>query len=260
VIPLPVIVPDWPAPVGVGALSTTRLGGVSRGRFGAIDGSPQGLNLGEHVDDDPGAVRVNRERLAARLPGPVRWLRQVHGVAVHDADAPGAQAPDPAPVADAAVTGRPGTVLGIMTADCLPILLTDRDGRMVGAAHAGWRGLAQGVAEATVDAMRARLGADARLLAWLGPAIGPLAFEVGDEVREAFCDADAAADRAFVATGAPGKWRADLYRLARLRLAARDVDAVYGADRCTALEPQQFYSHRRDRGSGRMASLVWLAG
>jgi YfiH family protein len=355
---LPGIVPEWPAPAGVGAFSTTRLGGVSAGRFGAADGSPHGLNLGDHVGDDPDAVRINRARLAAQVPGPVLWLRQVHGVAVHDADAQAIGAPSaagrdaatqdaatrdaaaqyaatrdaatqyaatrdaatqyaatrdaasqdaasldaatqgratqyaatldtagraaapagppdphaagprspssvpdplPAPVADAAITACPGTVLAIMTADCLPILLADREGRMVGAAHAGWRGLAAGVAEATVDAMRARLGADASLLAWLGPAIGPRAFEVGEEVRAAFCDLDASAAQAFERADEPGKWRADLYRLARLRLASRGVEAVYGGDRCTVLEPRHFYSHRRDRSSGRMASLVWLA-
>lgn len=265
---LPGIVPAWPAPVGVGAFSSTRLGGVSAGRFGAADGAPRGLNLGDHVGDDPEAVRTNRARLAGQVPGAVVWLRQVHGTAVHDADAQAVDvlppsagiAPDPLPlpVADAAITARTGIVLAIMTADCLPILLADREGRMVGAAHAGWRGLAAGVAEATVDAMRARLGADAPLLAWLGPAIGPRSFEVGDEVRAAFCDADPRAGPAFAQAAEPGKWLADLYRLARLRLASRGVEAVHGGDRCTMLEPQHFYSHRRDRSSGRMASLVWL--
>jgi YfiH family protein len=262
---LPGIVPAWGAPANVGAFVTTRLGGVSAGRFGAADGAASGLNLGEHVGDDPAAVRENRARLAARLPGRVRWLQQVHGVAVHDADTQAEEGADPAggqaiPIADAAVCTRPGTVLAIMTADCLPILLADPGGRMVGAAHAGWRGLAAGVVEATVDAMRARLGAQAPLLAWLGPAIGPRSFEVGEDVRAAFCDPDAAARAAFEPGDSPGKWRADLYRLARLRLAARGILEVTGGDRCTVLEPRHFYSHRRDRSSGRMASLVWLVG
>jgi len=254
--PWPGIVPEWSAPSAVHALVTTRAGGVSAGPFGLQDGSPGGLNLGLHVGDDPAAVSENRARLERILPAPVRWLEQVHGTAVHDADAPWNGT---LPVADAAVTLRPGVVLAVMTADCLPILLADEDGRGVGVAHAGWRGLAAGVAEATVDALRARLGPDARLTAWLGPAIGPSAFEVGDEVRQAFCDDDLAAASAFVPGAAPGKWWADLYALARRRLAARGVVQVGGGQACTVTAPQHFYSHRRDRRSGRMASLIWLA-
>ena len=255
---LPGLSPQWPVPARVRAFVTVRAGGVSAGAFGLDGGAPGGLNLGDHVGDDPVSVAENRARLRAMLPGPVRWLQQVHGTAVHDADAPWDG--EEAPVADAAVATRPGTVLAVMTADCLPILLADASGRAVGAAHAGWRGLAAGVAETTVDALRARVGADAPLLAWLGPAIGPAAFEVGDEVREAFCDADAASAHAFAPGAAPGKWWADLYALARRRLASRGVDRIHGGGLCTVADPRRFYSHRRDRRSGRFASLVWLAG
>jgi len=253
----PGLVPDWRAPSAVRALVTTRTGGVSEGAFGLQGGAPGGLNLGLHVGDDPGAVAENRARLERFLPGPVRWLAQIHGTGVHDADAPWDGVP---PVADAAITLRPGVVLAVMTADCLPILLADEAGRGVAVAHAGWRGLAAGVAEATVDALLARLGQSATLTAWLGPAIGPRAFEVGDEVRQAFCDADPESSSSFVPGLAPGKWWADLYALARRRLAARGVVRVDGGTACTVSEPQRFYSHRRDRRSGRMASLIWLAG
>lgn len=255
---LPGLVPDWPAFGAVRAFVTTRAGGVSSGAYGLDGGVTGGLNLGDHVGDDPRAVLENRARLQAALPGPVRWLQQVHGITVHDGDS--AWAGDGAPVADAAVTTRAGTVLAVMTADCLPILLADASGRAVGAAHAGWRGLAAGVAEAAVDAMRARLGGDARVLAWLGPAIGPDAFEVGDEVRQAFCDLDGGAGVAFRPGRAPGKWWADLYALARRRLASRGVHEVAGGGLCTVADRTRFYSHRRDRRSGRFASLVWLTG
>ena len=254
--PLPGLLPDWPVSAAVRGFVTVREGGVSAGPFGAAGGAARGLNLGDHVGDDPVAVRANRARLEAGLPGPVRWLRQVHGIAVHDADA---SAPDAPAVADAAITTRPGTVIAVMTADCLPVLMADARGRGVGIAHAGWRGLAAGVLEATVDAMRARLGGDTPLQAWLGPAIGPAAFEVGDEVREAFCALDASAAKAFVPGPAPGKWLADLYALARLRLASRGVTDVSGGGLCTVTDATRFYSHRRDRPSGRLASLVWLA-
>lgn len=287
---LPRIVPEWRAPGRVAAFSTVRAGGVSGREFGTEDGASGGLNLGDHVGDDPNAVGTNRARLEAAVGSPIRWLRQVHGIAVHDADeasllaahrsggtdgspvagtssairgsttASGPSAADEPPAADAAITGRSDVVLAVMTADCLPILFADTRGRMVGVAHAGWRGLAGGVAEATVDAMRARLGADAAFLAWLGPAIGPAAFEVGADVRDAFCDRDARASAAFVADSHTGKWRADLYRLARQRLASRGVVDVSGGDRCTVTEARYFYSHRRDRRGGRMASLVRLLG
>jgi hypothetical protein len=162
------------------------------------------------------------------------------------------------PRADAAITSMPGAVLSIMTADCLPILLTDEQGAAIACAHAGWRGLAGGVIEASVHALRTRLGAQARLMAWLGPAIGPSAFEVGDEVRAAFCDQDADALRAFAPGPIAGKWWADLYALAHRRLQACGVEQVSGAVCCTVSDPQRFYSHRRDRVSGRMVSLLWI--
>lgn len=253
----PGLVPDWAAPASVGAFSTTRAGGVSIGCFGLADGRIGGLNLGDHVGDDPAAVAANRARLQAAVPGPIRWLAQVHGVAVHDADA-ALPAGAPPPVADAAVCTRPGVVLAVMTADCLPVLFADADGRAVGVAHAGWRGLAAGVLEATVDAMRARVGRDAPLLAWLGPAIGRTAFEVGDEVRAAFCDRDPEAASAFSVGVRPGKWFADLDAIARVRLARVGVPHAAGGGHCTVGDAERFYSHRRDGRSGRMASLVWL--
>ena len=239
------IVPDWPAPRGVRALVTTRAGGVS-------DGPYAGCNLGDHVGDDPAAVAANRAQLTAALDGagPVLWLDQVHGTGVVGADdwAPGA-------VADASWSGRPGPACAVLTADCLPVLFCARDGSRVAAAHAGWRGLAAGVLEATVAALDADPGA---LLAWLGPAIGPAAYEVDATVREAFVAGDAATATAFVATR-PGHWLADLYALARRRLALAGVDAVYGGGLCTASDPARFYSYRRDGVTGRMASLVWLS-
>lgn len=246
--------PDWHGPAGVGSWSTLRTGGVSGGRFGSAEGDAIGLNLGQHVGDDPQAVAINRARLAALLPAPVRWLEQVHGIDVHDADA---DAPDWPPRADAAVTTRTDRVLAVMTADCLPILLAAADGSVVGVAHAGWRGLAAGVIEAAVLALRQRMPSSAAVHAWLGPAIGAAAFEVGDEVRAAFCDRDPAAADAFVPGVRDGKWLADLQRLARRRLARLDVERVAGGERCTVADPVRFYSHRRDGRSGRMASLVW---
>jgi len=256
---LPGIAPDWAVSDRVCAWATLRTGGVSAGDFGAADGAPVGLNLGEHVGDDPDAVSQNRARLQAVLPGPICWLQQVHGIDVHQADsAVSAGQPAPVPTADAAITMRAGQVLAIMTADCLPLLLADVQGRIVGAVHAGWRGLAAGVIETTVDAMRARLGEDAELAAWLGPAIGPASFEVGQEVRDAFCDQDGRASSAFMPGPVEGKYWGDLYALARRRLASRGVTSVSGGELCTVRDPARFYSHRRDRRTGRMASLVWL--
>lgn len=253
---LPGIVPNWTVSPRVGAFVTTRLGGCSAGRYGDASGQARGLNLGDHVGDDPVHVAANRARLQAALAAPVLWMEQVHGVTVHVADRSAAS--QGVPRADAAVTASPGAVLAIMTADCLPVLLADARGRMIGCAHAGWRGLASGVIEATVDAMRERLGPQAQFQAWLGPAIGPSAFEVGEEVRAAFCDQDAEASRAFSPGPVAGKWLADLYALARRRLLAREVSVVSGGDACTVSDSQRFYSHRRDRVSGRMASLIWI--
>ncbi len=239
------IIPDWPAPACVRAAVTTRRGGSSRGPY-------ESFNLGDQVGDDPEAVRRNRARLRERLrlsSDPV-WLKQVHGTAVVD----GAIAV-PGTTADGAWCDRPGVVLGVLTADCLPVLLCDRSGTRVAALHAGWRGLAAGVIERGVEA----LGGDgAGLLAWLGPAIGPQTYEVGDEVRDAFVAADPRAGAAFAPHG-PSKWLADLYRLAHRRLAALGVTAVHGGGRCTFREHEHFYSHRRDRVTGRMAAIIWIA-
>lgn len=257
------LVPDWPAPARVRALSTTRQGGVSKGLYGLAGGAPGGLNVGTHVGDDPADVARNRARLAACLPSMPQWLEQVHGCAVATVDhvaAPGA----PVPQADASLAVATGHVCAVMTADCLPVLLCDARGTVVGAAHAGWRGLCSGVIEATLSRMQAAAGAGApRWLAWLGPAIGPDAFEVGAEVRDAFlaqarADEQAAVAAAFRA-GAPGKYLADIYALARTRLARAGCTEVYGGDACTVADAGRFYSYRREGVTGRMASLVWLA-
>lgn len=238
--------PDWPAPEHVRALVTTRKGGVSRGAYAS-------LNLGAHVGDDPAAVAENRRRLveAATLPAEPTWLSQVHGLGVAKLSAdsrPGIEA-------DAAMTDVPEVVCAVLTADCLPVLFCDRSGTRVAAAHAGWRGLAGGVLEATVAAMDTP---PEDLHAWLGPAIGPAAFEVGDEVREAFVTRHPVTDTAFVPSPA-GRWLADLYTLARLRLAACGVHSVHGGGECTVTDAQRFYSYRRDGDTGRMASMVWLS-
>lgn len=238
------LVPDWPVPAPVRTLQTTRAGGVSTGPYAA-------LNLGDHVSDDPAAVARNRALLRADLPAEPVWMRQVHGNVVADADcATGV------PEADAAFARRPGTVCAVMTADCLPLLLCDQAGTVVAAAHAGWRGLAEGVVEATVQAMQT---APEKLLVWLGPAIGPQAFEVGEDVRQAFLKHDLQAGQAFVAhPSASEKWLADIYLLARQRLALLGVTRVYGGGLCTYSDKNRFYSYRRDGATGRMASLIWL--
>ena len=236
------IVPDWPAPPGVRALVTTRDGGVSTGGYAS-------LNLAAHVGDDAAAVAENRRRLRTHLPAEPAWLSQVHGVHVVDALAASANVE-----ADAAVARAPGAVCAVLTADCLPVLLCDESGTMVAAAHAGWRGLAGGVIEATVQAMAV---APQRLLAYLGPAIGPQSFEVGPEVREAFLAHSAEAASAFVAKG-DDKFFADLYRLATQRLRALGTVRIFGGGRCTLREAGLFYSYRRDHTTGRMASLVWM--
>jgi hypothetical protein len=247
-----VLIPDWPGlPANVGALSTLRGGGISRAPYddGAGGG---GLNLGTHVGDDPAAVAQNRARLRAMLPAEPAWLTQVHGTVVLDA-----AAVHGAPQADASIASRPGVVCAIMTADCLPVLFCDAQGRVAGVAHAGWRGLAAGVLENTIAAMRAAGAGE--ILAWLGPAIGPASFEVGEEVRQAFVAADPKADAAFVANlKAPGKHFADIYHLARLALRRQGVAQIAGGGFCTVIERERFYSYRRDSITGRMASLIWL--
>ncbi|MFA5530542.1 MAG: peptidoglycan editing factor PgeF [Thiohalomonadaceae bacterium] len=238
------IFPDWPVPAHVRAAVTTRAGGVSVGPYAS-------LNLGDHVGDEPAAVVENRARLVQvlRLPAEPRWLKQVHGTCALDAAAAigGCEA-------DAAFTALPGVVCAVLTADCLPVLFCDRAGTRVAAAHAGWRGLAAGVLERTMDTLGT---APADVLAWLGPAIGPQAFQVGEEVRTAFVSQDQAAATAFRPHG-EGRWLADLYALARLRLSRHGVAAVYGGGLCTFSDPARFFSYRRDGATGRMASLIWL--
>lgn len=238
------ITPDWPAPANVKAISTTRYGGASMGPF-------HSMNLGDHVGDDPAVVQVNRlfVEKALLLPSAPRWLKQVHGTTVVDA-----AEDDPGVEADGSFSSRPGTVCAVMTADCLPLLLCDRTGTRVAALHAGWRGLANGIVEAGVKAL---VIPGTELMAWLGPAIGPAAFEVGEEVRQAFVARDPRAAGAFTQAGG-GKWLADIYRLAHLRLAALGVEQVYGGGFCTYTDSARFFSYRRDGVTGRMATLIWL--
>jgi YfiH family protein len=245
------IFPEWLAPGNVGALSTTRLGGVSSGPYGDVSGK-EGLNLGAHVEDDPECVRMNRAKLRAVMPAEPAWLVQVHGNTVVDA------ATVSAPVeADASIATVPGVVCAIQTADCLPVLFCDIEGKAVGAAHAGWRGLASGVLENTIRRMRDAGAGD--ILAWLGPAIGPGRFEVGQDVYDAFtAHQPEAADAFKPIPGMQGKYLADIYLLARQRLATQGVTRISGGGFCTVSDAVRFYSFRRDRITGRMASLIWL--
>lgn len=233
--------PDWPAPPTVHAWVTER---GSAARYGT-------LNLATHVGDDANSVAANRRRLrtALALPAEPRWLEQVHGTRVLDLDR------DHEGPADGAVTTRVGTVCAVLTADCLPVLFCDRAGRRVGVAHAGWRGLLDGVLPATLAALDVP---PAELLAWLGPAISQGAYEVGADVRDAFVARSSAAARHF-APNARDRWQADLYGLARDALAATGVEAVYGGGACTFKEATRFFSHRREAPCGRMATLVWLS-
>jgi YfiH family protein len=238
------IVPDWRDPSGVKALVTTRAGGVSAGPYAS-------LNLGFSTGDDRHAVEANRNRLRALLPEEPRWLKQIHGAGVVDAEFAADR-----PEADAAVAREAGTVCAILVADCLPVLFCDRSGSMVAAAHAGWRGLAAGVIDNTVAAIR-RCGIPAEaILAYIGPGIGPAAFEVGEEVRAAFVSRDRAAASAF-RPHATGKWLADLPALARGALERSGVTAIYGGNLCTYSDPERFFSYRRDKVTGRMAALIW---
>ncbi len=235
------ITPDWPAPPNVQAIQTTRCGGVSIAPYA-------NLNLGDHVGDDPSAVAENRRLLLTHLPGEPVWLKQVHGTHCLDAATAVAGAE-----ADAAFTRQPGVVCAVMTADCLPVLLCDVAGTVVAAAHAGWRGLVAGVLEQTVAAMN--VPAD-QLIAWLGPAIGPQHFEVGDDVRMAFLNQHPHNEFAF-SPKTNGKCLCDLYALARLRLEAIGLRRITSADFCTAGDPDRFFSYRRDGTTGRMATLIW---
>jgi len=242
------ITPDWPAPPRVHAFVTTRSGGVSEGEYAS-------MNLGASSGDDPDKVARNRAIARDHLPSDPFYLAQVHGadVATPGPDA-GAGPRGPAPKADAAVTGAADTVCVVLTADCMPVFFTNADGARIGVAHAGWRGLAAGVLESTVAAMGGEPG---DLIAWMGPAIGPDAFEVGPEVREAFVGADPAAAAAFRAHR-PGKFMADLYTLARRRLARAGVRRIHGGGFCTYHERERFFSYRRVRQSGRMGAFIWI--
>ncbi|KAF1719740.1 peptidoglycan editing factor PgeF [Pseudoxanthomonas wuyuanensis] len=252
----PALWADWPVPPRVRAFTTLRHG--LGGSLPPLDS----FNLGARCGDDPQTAARNRTALEQHfaLPSSPHWLQQVHGTGVlrFDAAAP-TPAPTPAgegaePVADASVTSTPGVVLAILTADCLPVVFAAEDGSAVGAAHAGWRGLAGGVLENTVAAMDV---APERIVAWLGPAAGPQAYEVGEDMFDAFVSRDARAASAFTATR-PGHWNADLYGLARQRLAEAGVTRVSGGGLCTISDPQRFYSYRRDARTGRMATVVWM--
>jgi YfiH family protein len=270
------IYPDWPAPANVKALQTTRLGGISAAPYDT-------LNLGLHVGDEPVRVNRNRQMLEPLLPSEPVWLEQVHGTVVANADAVGCRVrprhggaehsgagvaashllPQSAGYAsnvsevqaDACIARQRGAVCVIMTADCLPVLLCDEAGTVVGAAHAGWKGLAAGVIEVTVKEMDVE---PHKLMAWLGPAIGPHAFEVGAEVRATFLEHDNKADVAFTAHGAEGKYQADIYLLARQRLNALGITRISGGILCTYHQKDKFFSYRRDGVTGRMGTFIWL--
>ena len=237
------IVPDWPAPSQVHALITTRAGGVSVGPYAS-------MNPADHVGDEIESVVRNRDLLRVALPNTPHWLKQVHSARVHSIEGTAQGVPE----ADASVTRLPNEVCVVLTADCLPVLFCAADGAEVGVAHAGWRGLESGILEHTVHAMRTP---GEQLLAYLGPAIGPAAFEVGAEVREAFMRTDPQAAQAFQTTHIPGKYLADIYQLARQRLARVGLTQVFGGGLCTYADAQRFYSYRRDGATGRMASLIW---
>jgi len=236
------IFPDWPAPKNIKAVTTTRIGGHSQVPFDSF-------NLAAHVDDDPDTITQNRKTLITtlQLPAEPVWLEQVHSAIVIDTSTQDRKA-------DASVATQTGCVCAVMTADCLPVLFCNQQGTQVAAAHAGWRGLADGILESTVKTMKSPAN---ELMAWLGPAIGPDVFEVGDEVRDAFINYLPQAEQAFRQTR-PGHWLADLYLLARQRLAQQGITEIYGGDFCTYTEKKRFYSYRRDGKTGRMASLIWM--
>jgi polyphenol oxidase len=238
------IVPHWPVPPHVHAFVTTRAGGVSTPPFDT-------LNLGFVTGDAVTAVTENRRRLRAVVPHEPRWLKQVHGARVLEAETI-----ENRPEADAAFAREPRTVCAILVADCLPVLFCDKAGGVVAAAHAGWRGLAAGVLDNTVAAMRDTGAHPSDILAYIGPGIGPAAFEVGDDVRTAYVSRDAAAAAAFTPE-ANGKWLADLPGLARRALERCGITAIYGGNMCTYSHPERFYSYRRDKDTGRMAAVIW---
>jgi purine-nucleoside/S-methyl-5'-thioadenosine phosphorylase / adenosine deaminase len=242
------IIPEWDAHASVRAFATTRNGGASRGPYAT-------MNLGRATADDESALAANRARLDAYLPASPVWLQQVHGTTVTIL---AGIAPSTPPVADAAVTREPGIVCAVLTADCVPVLLASRTGRAVGVAHAGWRGLAGGILESTLGALRALDAPPADVVAWLGPAIEPASFEVGADVVAAFCEPHPG-DAQYFAPRPNGKWLADLPGLARRRLQAAGVAAVTGGGWCTYADHERFFSYRRNRTSGRMAAVVWIA-
>lgn len=241
------ITPDWPAPPNVKALFTTRGGGFSKPPY-------HSLNLGDHVDDDPVAVAQNRALLRELLPEDPKWLKQVHGTKSVRIDAEGCTGTCSG---DAAFTRYPARVCAVLVADCLPILLCNSAGTLVGVVHAGWRGLSEGIIEQTVSAMGA---GNASLMAWLGPAIGPEHFEVGEEVRQAFIQRNKDSALAFLPrpSSRDGKWLANLFLLAKQQLKKAGVNEIHGGGECTFSDPARFFSYRRDGSTGRMAGLIWL--
>ena len=241
------IIPNWLAPANVRAIQTTRSGGVSNAPYNSF-------NLGAHVSDDPLAVAHNRQLLSPYLPNEPVWINQVHGICAIDASIASLKVQ-----ADAAYSIKTNTVCVTMTADCLPVLLCDEAGTVVAAVHAGWRGLLDGVIENAVKSMQLAMPnlATQSLMAWLGPAIGPLAFQVGNEVHEAFITKDANAALAFESIGNE-KWLGNIYQLARQRLNIIGVSQIYGGDLCTYNDETRFFSYRRDGVTGRMASIIWL--
>ena len=247
------IIPEWPAPEGVRAFSTLRSGGFSVEPYHGDTSGRGGLNLGLHVGDDPEKVLKNRALLREWLPSEPVWLDQVHGSRVVEAEKTAG-----VPAADAAFTFRKNVVCVVMTADCLPVLLCTRDGSAVAAVHAGWRGLAGNVLENAVDILRKKNGSG--MMAWLGPAIGPAAFEVGEEVRDVFARRNERMVAAFTPKkGEKRKYLADIYELARVTLENTGVSDVYGGNFCTVTDSERFYSYRRDKVTGRMATGIWIA-
>ena len=248
---------NWPAPENIHAFTTLRHGlGVSEAPFDQFNHGNRYSDQG----DDPGIVEKNRELLVRKFSLPTRphWLRQVHGVDVLRFDSaaePTGNFLHDEPVADASVTSKKNVVLAVLTADCLPVLFCNQDGSEIAAAHAGWRGLADGMLENTVGAMQSN---PEKIMAWLGPAAGPRAYEIGIDVRDAFIKHDPAASSAFLPTR-ENHWLVDLYQIARMRLEAMGVKKIYGGDHCTISEPEKFFSHRRDQRTGRMASIIWMS-
>ena len=242
--------PNWPAPTWVRAMSTTRIGGVSKDAFDSF-------NLGLHVFDNPNDVYQNRLQLSQSLNfmyDPI-WLNQTHSTHVIELKKPDVK--DLSLDADGALTQLTYVPCVVLTADCLPLLLCDTQGTVVGAIHCGWRGIANGIIENALNAIRLKTNND--ILAWLGPAISQNHFEVGDEVREQFLKHNLAASSAFIPGERPGKWMANLYILASQRLNEMGVRQIYGGDYCTYTDAARFYSYRRDKETGRMATLIWLA-